>query len=84
MAINKVLKESSDLFKKLENLMNFLNENQLSLHQTVYNGIIVQHKGIEFFKYNMDGQFPEEFPPFIEGKWIKCDGNGNIDFYQED
>ena len=80
--ILKILRDNSELKDKITQLENFLNENQQSLHQTTYNGIIIQHKGIEYFKYSIEGQFSEEFPSGIEGIWVLCDEHGNTDFYQ--
>ena len=76
----RVLKPESETSKKLENLNQYLSDNNIELHQTTYNGII--HKvGDKFYKYGMEGQYTETLPPRLEGRYIECDENGNTDYY---
>ena len=77
----KVLKEDSETFKKLELLNLFLNEQEIEISQTVYNGIIYKHKN-NYFKYTSEGEITDNLPPFYDGRYILCDLNGNTDFYK--
>lgn len=76
----RVLKPESETSKKLENLNQYLSDNNIELHQTTYNGIIYK-VGDKFYKYGMEGQYTETLPPFLEGRYIECDENGNTDYY---
>lgn len=77
----KVLKPTSSFFIELENLNKYLSDKGIELHKTVYNGIIYGI-GDKFYKYYQEGDYPDILPPFIEGRYIECDENGNIDYYQ--
>jgi hypothetical protein len=84
MAITRILKQDTVLFKDLTELFEFLNKKQIKLHQTVYNGIIFQSKCGKYFKYSIEGgDFAENLPPDMDGNFIECDEMGHIDFYQE-
>ena len=76
----RVLKPESETSKKLENLNQYLSDNNIELHQTTYNGIIYK-VGDKFYKYGMEGQYTETLPPFLEGRYIECDKYGNTDYY---
>ena len=76
----KVLKEKSTNFKELEKLNDYLNKNGIELHQTVYNGVIYFING-KFYKYYIEGQYPNSLPSLIEGIYVECDSNGNTDYY---
>ena len=76
----RVLKPESKTSKKLESLNQYLIHNQIELYQTVYNGIIYK-VGDKFYKYGMEGEYPEILPPLFEGRYIECDENGNTDYY---
>ena len=76
----RVLKPESETSKKLENLNQYLSDNNIELLQTTYNGIICK-VGDKFYKYGMEGQYTETLPPYLEGRYIECDENGNTDYY---
>lgn len=77
----KVLKEDSEYFKKMEGLNQYLEENDIEIHATVYNGLIYK-TGEKFYKYDCNnGEYTGSIPPYIEGRYILCDKNGNTDFY---
>lgn len=76
----KVLKENSEVFRKLELVNSFLNENEIEIHQTTYKGLIFKIND-NYYRYQQDDQYADSFPPFIEGRYILCDHNGNTDFY---
>lgn len=78
----KVLKEDSETFKKLESLNEFLIKLGVEIQTTVYKGIVLK-VGNNYFKYSSDGNSCEVMPPYIDGRYILCDENGNTDFYNE-
>jgi hypothetical protein len=80
--INKVLKGTSENAIKLNSLNEFLSTNGITLHQSIYNGIIHEING-KYYKYLQDGSYSEVVPPFIEGVYVECDINGNTDYYND-
>ena len=78
----KKLKETSNNFKELEKLNEYLLLKGIELHETVQNGIIyfINNK---FYKYYIEGQYPSSLPSGVEGMYIECDCNGNTDYYNE-
>lgn len=79
----KVLKQDSEIFKKLELLNDFLANNDIEICTTIYKGLILR-VGKNYFKHSSEGERCENIPPLYEGRYILCDSNGNTDFYQED
>ncbi len=82
MAIVKVLRKDTEHYRKLEDLLVYLEQQGLKLHQTVYNGIIFELDG-RFYKYQEDGSYPETLPPFLDGRYVLCDHHGHTDFYND-
>lgn len=78
----KILKENTEYFRKFESLQKYLIDNEIELHQTMHNGIIFSTND-KFYKYHQEGgNVPESLPPFEEGRYVECDQNGNVDYYQ--
>lgn len=78
--MEKVLRKSSENFKVLESVNSFLSEKGVTMNHTVNAGIVYGVNG-KYYKYSSDGQYPDELPPMIEGRFIECDSFGNTDYY---
>lgn len=78
----KVLNRDTVAFKEFESISKFLEDLNIEIHQTTYNGMIFK-RGEEYFKYVSEGSPSDQLPIFFEGRYILCDNNGNTDFYND-
>ena len=80
--MHKILRKDTEFFERLEKLNQYLEENKIEIHQTVYNGVIYKIEE-KFYKYGSEGKYTDSLPPWLEGNYILCDENGNTDFYNK-
>lgn len=76
----RILKNDSEQFKKLENLFEFLNNNEISISSGYQGEIIYKINGF-YFKYVVESDVMTESPPSIEGKFVLCNEFGNTEYF---
>jgi phage pi2 protein 07 len=78
----KVLKAGTENHNKIDLLNDFLEKNNMEIHQTINNNGILYKVNDKFYKWNIEeDQHSETLPPMIDGRLIECDEWGNTDYY---